>query len=86
MRPATPDSEETSGCNFLRFKREISFPGRYRIPYRTLRVRAGSLMPAAGLMRANRFVWHIADTALDAVVDTDLAYGAERFVVKSWDP
>jgi hypothetical protein len=42
-------------------------------------------MPAAWLMRANCFVWHIADTALDAIVDADLAHGPERFVVKSWD-
>ena len=43
------------------------------------------LMPASWLMRANCFVWHIADTAFDAIVDADLAHGAEGFVVKSWD-
>lgn len=42
-------------------------------------------MPAAGFMRADCFIWHIADTAFDAVVDADLAHGTERFVVESWD-
>jgi len=42
-------------------------------------------MPAAWLMRANGFVWHIADTPFDAIVDADLADGPERFVIKSWD-
>ncbi len=36
-------------------------------------------------MRANRFVWYVAGTAFDAVVDADLAHRAERFVVKSGD-
>src|ERR1700688_1522899 len=43
------------------------------------------LVPAAWLVRANRFVWNIADTAFDAIVDADLAHGAERFVVESGD-
>jgi hypothetical protein len=40
---------------------------------------------AVWLMRANRFVWHVADAAFDAVVDADLADGAEGFVIESGD-
>ncbi len=46
---------------------------------------ARSLMPVAWFVCSNCFVWHITDTALDAIVDADLAHRAERFVVKSWD-
>lgn len=42
-------------------------------------------MFAAWFVRANRFVRHVADAAFDAVVDADLAHGAECFVVKSGD-
>jgi hypothetical protein len=48
-------------------------------------VRARSLVPVAWLMGANRFVWYIADTAFDAIVNADLAYRAESFVVEGWD-
>jgi len=39
-------------------------------------------MMAAGAVRADGFVWHIASAAFDAVVDADLADGAQRLVVK----
>src|SRR5580692_1367662 len=42
-------------------------------------------MIGAWFVRSNRLVWHIADAAFNAVVDADLAHGAERFVVESGD-
>jgi hypothetical protein len=46
---------------------------------------AWSLMSAARLVGADRFVRYVADAAFNAVVDADLADRAERFVVKSRD-
>lgn len=42
-------------------------------------------MPASWLVSAHRFIWNIAFTAFYAVVDADLAHGAERFVVERRD-
>ena len=42
-------------------------------------------MMAAGAVRADGFVRDVAGAAFDAIVDADLADGAEGFVVKSWN-
>ena len=42
-------------------------------------------MMAAGAVGADGFVWDVASAAFDAVVDADLADGAEGFVVESWN-
>src|SRR5271170_3333017 len=57
----------------------------YRTSILDLEVASAALVSAAGLMRSNGFVWHIAGAAFDAVVDADLTHRAERFVIKSGD-